>query len=53
MSGYVLTGEARRDLQQIRDYVIEEAGFRTARYVIALPVTAFGTLVHTPGLGHR
>ena len=53
MSRYVLTAEAQRDLRTIRDYVLEEGGFRAARYVVASIVTAFRALARTPGQGHR
>jgi hypothetical protein len=35
MSRYVLTTEGQRDLNQIRDYVLAEGGFRATRYVVA------------------
>jgi toxin ParE1/3/4 len=53
MSRYVLTTEAQYDLKQIRDYVLDEGGFRAARYVIASLVTGFRALARTPGQGHR
>ena len=34
MSRYVLTAQAQEDLTQIRDYVLEEGGFKVARYVV-------------------
>jgi plasmid stabilization system protein ParE len=52
MSRYVLTVEAQRDLSQIRDYVLDEGGFRAARYVVASIVTAFRALANMPGQGH-
>ena len=53
MSRYVLTAEAQHDLKQIRDYILEEGGFRAARYVIASMVTTFRALVKAPAQGHR
>lgn len=53
MSRYVLTAEAQQDLQQIRDYLLKEAGFRVARHVLSSIVAAFHSLVRTPGQGHR
>ena len=51
MTRYVLTAEAQRDLIQIRDYVLEEGGFRAARYVIGLIVAGFRALARTPSQG--
>ena len=53
MSRYDLTFEAQHDLRQIRDYVLEQGGFRAARYVIVSLITAFRALARTPGQGHR
>ena len=53
MSRYVLTAEAQDDLRQIRDYVLDEGGFRAARYVMGSVITAFRALARTPGQGHR
>lgn len=53
MSRYVLTAQAQHDLKQIRDYVLDEGGFRAAHYVVASLVTGFRALVKTPGQGHR
>ena len=53
MSRYVLTADAQLDLQQIRDYVLNEGGFRAARYVVGALVTGFRSLARTPGQGHR
>jgi len=51
MSRYVLTAEAQDDLRQIRDYVLDEGGFRAARYVVGSLVTGFRALAGTPGQG--
>ena len=53
MSSYALTAEAQDDLKQIRDYVLDEGGFRAARYVVASLVAGFRALAKTPGQGHR
>jgi plasmid stabilization system protein ParE len=53
MSRYVLTTEAQKDLRQIRDYLLKEAGFRAAHYVMSSIVAAFQRLVRAPGQGHR
>jgi toxin ParE1/3/4 len=53
MSRYVLTVEAQHDLKRIRDYVLEEGGFRTARYVVGSIVTGLRAVARTPGQGHR
>jgi toxin ParE1/3/4 len=53
MSRYVLTAEAQHDLKQIRDYVLDEGSFRTARYVVGALVAGFHALARTPGQGHR
>jgi len=51
MSRYVLTTEAQQDLQQIRDHLLDDAGFRIARYVINSLIAAFHSLVRTPVKG--
>jgi plasmid stabilization system protein ParE len=53
MSRYVLTREAQEDLQYIRDYLLEEAGFRVTRYVLSSIVAAFRTLARVPGQGRE
>src|SRR5260370_37847780 len=53
MSRYVLTAEAQDDLRQIRDYVLDEGGFRVARHVVGSLVAEFRALARTPGQGHR
>ncbi len=52
MSRYVLTAEAQDDLRQIRDYVLDEGGFRVARHVVGSLVAEFRALARTPGQGH-
>ncbi len=53
MSRYVLTTQAQEDLQQIRDHLLEKAGLRVARHVMASLVAALHALVRAPGQGHR
>ena len=52
MNRYVLTVEAQQDLKQIRDYVLQEGGFRVARYVVASIVNGFRSIARAPGQGH-
>ena len=52
MSPHVLTAEAQNDLRQIRDYVLDEGGFRVARHVVGSLVAEFRALARTPGQGH-
>jgi len=52
MNPYVLTAEAQDDLRQIRDYVLNEGGFRVARHVVGSLVAEFRALARTPGQGH-
>ena len=52
MNRYVLTVEAQQDLKQIRDYVLQEGGFRVARYVVTSIVNGFRSIARTPGQGH-
>lgn len=53
MSRYVLAGSAQRDLVLIRDYYLEEAGYRVARRMLTEFVAAFRFLAATPGAGHQ
>ena len=53
MKRYVLTAQAQEDLKQIRDYVLQEGGFRVARYVVTSMVGGFRAIARTPGQGHR
>ena len=39
-SRYILSPEAERDIEQIRDYYLDEAGARVARHVLAQITTA-------------
>ena len=52
MSGYVLMPAAKEDLADIRDYYLQEAGYRVARQMIVEFVEAFRFLARTPGAGH-
>ena len=53
MNGYVLTPTAQEDLTDIRDYYLEEAGYRVARQMLVEFVEAFRFLARTPGAGHN
>ncbi|MGH9609167.1 MAG: type II toxin-antitoxin system RelE/ParE family toxin [Bryobacteraceae bacterium] len=53
MIPYVLSAQAQQNLQQIRGYLLQEAGFRVARHVMSSMVAAFRALSRTPGQGHR
>jgi toxin ParE1/3/4 len=53
MTGYTLTHVAQNDLVQIRDYYVEEAGYRVARQMLREFVEAFRFLARTPGAGHK
>jgi plasmid stabilization system protein ParE len=50
---YILVPEAQEDLVAIRDYYLQEAGFRVARQMLVEFVEAFRTLARNPGVGHR
>ena len=52
MSKYILMPAAREDLAGIRDYYLEEAGYRVARQMVVEFVEAFRFLARTPGAGH-
>lgn len=52
MSKYVLMQAAKDDLVEIRDYYLEEAGYRVARQMLVELVAAFRFLARTPGAGH-
>lgn len=52
-SRYTLSPEAQRDIEQIRDYYLEEAGAAVARHVLARITAALRFLAATPGAGHR
>ena len=53
MSGYILTPTAQDDLTNIRDYYLEEAGYRITRQMLVEFVQAFRFLAHTPRAGHK
>jgi plasmid stabilization system protein ParE len=53
MKRYVLSSAAQSDLTQIRDYILNDAGIRVARHLLAAIISAFRTLARSPGLGHR
>lgn len=50
---YILSPEARRDIEQIRDYYVDEAGAQVARHVLGQITKALRFLADTPGAGHR
>ena len=49
MSRYVLMPAAREDLADIRDYYVQEAGYRIARRLVVEFVQSFRFLARTPG----
>ena len=53
MSKYVLTALAQQDLANIRDYYLEEAGYRIARQMLVEFVDVFRLLARSPGVGHK
>lgn len=50
---YILSPEAKRDIEQIRDYYVEQAGAKIARHVLGEITRALSFLAHSPGAGHR
>ncbi|MCC6366981.1 MAG: type II toxin-antitoxin system RelE/ParE family toxin [Bryobacterales bacterium] len=52
MSRYVLMPAAKEDLADIRDYYLQEAGWRVARQMVVEFVEAFRFLARTPSAGH-
>ncbi len=50
--GYSLSPEAQQDITDIREFYVQEAGARVARYVLAEITRAFRFLATTPGAGH-
>ncbi|WP_082350216.1 MULTISPECIES: type II toxin-antitoxin system RelE/ParE family toxin [unclassified Novosphingobium] len=50
---YTLSPEAQRDIEQIREYYLNEAGAPVARHVLAQITKALRFLAGTPGAGHR
>lgn len=52
MPGFVLSPEARDDLQEIRDYLAAQGGRRLARYVLQEITAAFRLLAAHPEIGH-
>jgi toxin ParE1/3/4 len=53
VSRYILVPTAQEDLADIRDYYLEEAGYRVARQMLVGFVEAFRFLARTPGAGHK
>ena len=52
MSKYILMPAAKQDLAEVRDYYLEEAGYRVARQMVVEFVESFRFLARTPGAGH-
>ena len=52
MSRYILMPAAQEDLAGIRDYYLEQAGYRVARKMIVEFVEVLRFLARTPGAGH-
>tara|TARA_B100000965_G_scaffold33061_1_gene24466 strand:+ start:2088 stop:2408 length:321 start_codon:yes stop_codon:yes gene_type:complete len=50
---YLLSPQARDDIQNIRDYYLAEAGARVARDVLLEFTRAFRLLATSPDAGHR
>ncbi len=50
---YILSPEAKRDIAQIRDYYLDEAGARIARHVLGQITRSLRFLATSPGAGHR
>ena len=53
MSRYILMPIAQQDLADIREYYLEEAGYRVARQMMSEFVEGFRVLGNTPGAGHK
>ena len=53
MTDYLLIPVAQEDLAAIRDYYLEEAGYRVARQILVEFVETFRFLARTPGAGHK
>ena len=53
MARYILAPFAQQDLAHIRDYYLQEAGYRTARRMMTEFVEAFQSLAKNPGIGHK
>lgn len=52
MIRYVLSAEARQDIEEIRAYYFREANARVARHVVGEITRAFQFLAVHPGIGH-
>ncbi|HEX3861676.1 MAG TPA: type II toxin-antitoxin system RelE/ParE family toxin [Stellaceae bacterium] len=52
MPRFVLSPDARDDLREIRDYLVNRGGSRLARYVLQELTEAFRLLAIRPGIGH-
>ncbi|MCP5117816.1 MAG: type II toxin-antitoxin system RelE/ParE family toxin [bacterium] len=49
---FVLSAAATRDLDEILEYVLDQAGPRRAQHVADRLYDSFGKLSRTPGMGH-
>ena len=52
MPRYILSPEAKKDLREIRDYLVSQDGRRLARYVLQEIRAAFRLLASHPEAGH-
>ena len=52
MSRFALMPAAKEDLLEIRNYYLEEAGYRVARQIVVEFGEFFRFLARTPGCGH-
>ena len=53
MIRYILSPEAKQDIEDIARYLTDEAGVSVARRIATRLATAMDTLGRVPGLGHR
>ena len=53
MARYILSPEAKEDIGEIRDYLVDQGGKRLARYVLQEFAAAFRFLASRPEAGHR
>jgi len=53
MRRYILAPAAQEDLAAIRDYYLNEAGYRIARQMLVEFGNAFRAIARNPRIGHR
>jgi plasmid stabilization system protein ParE len=53
MTRYRLTSDAERDLDTIKDYLLQQGGVRLVRHVVARIHRALNFLAEQPEAGHR